>query len=589
VSTGKSTAEEVFVTTLREKLIEAHSDGTFLQAIFEGGMRLDDNQQAIIAAELVALHNEGLIDVIDAFKSLNNDNSGPDFFLTEHILQKALPDIKSPVVPVIECILHLYRQAGRDLGAGVILSSFVQFCAKDATRPPQALNEIENRPDILADILIPTFHALALTDYPQLIERIIPFMSSNSEAFRSRAIFALSGIQWPAGRPIPDSIFATLAQILQTDQSDEVLANIVRSASILYEKDKSKEQEALSLMEIALNRGGEQTLHTASTVFAFNTLSPAIFDILRPHLKRIPSKNTQSLGCVGLGISRLIGQDKHAVAIELAEELLLNHPDITLEQLGGLGSVIRSNNALMTKIMTRWLRLGELNLCKAAHEIPGMGQMEGQKLEIDPNEVDSNNAGEVLFLAHKIIGYFFLQPISAASLIISLMRNVSADDVLAELSDLLFDPLLVNYLGKLREYVRQQAEVESRRVQSAINAALKPADDYLTTLNSIGKLPALYVSEAQREAYKRYMSASMAETQKQVEKKSVLLSMFSRSTLLYGTKSIYRVYGTDGQSKRMEMPLHPYGVQFEMPRMQVIDPFGLDYMLRVFRSEKRAA
>jgi hypothetical protein len=76
VSTGKSTAEEVFVTTLREKLIEAHSDGTFLQAIFEGGMRLDDNQQAIIAAELVALHNEGLIDVIDAFKSLNNDNSG---------------------------------------------------------------------------------------------------------------------------------------------------------------------------------------------------------------------------------------------------------------------------------------------------------------------------------------------------------------------------------------------------------------------------------------------------------------------------------------------------------------------------------
>jgi hypothetical protein len=576
------------VPSLREKLMAAHRAGTFLQAVYDGGMRLDDNQQTI-AAELVALHNEGLIDVIDAFKSLKNDSSGPDFFLTEHILGKALPNINSPVIPVIDCILQLYRQAGRDLAAGIILASFFRFCANDALRPPQALSEIEKRPDTLADILIPTLHALAVTDYAQLTETITRFMLSDTIDFRARAIFALSGIQWPEGKPIPGSIFTTLAQILQSDQSDLVLANIVQSAFTLYEKDKSREAETLILMDAALKKGGEQALHAASTVFAFNTIAPAVFDILRPHLKRVPPKNDQSLGCVGRGISRLIGHSKHEIAIELTEELLLAHPDLKLERLVGVDGAIRGNSALMPKVMTRWLRIGAFSLCKAAQEIPGMPQMEGQKLEIDPNEFDSNNPEEVLFIAHKIIGYFFLQPISAASLVISVMRGVSSDKVLGQLGNLLFDPLLINYMGGLREYVRQQAEVESGKVKAAIDAALKAVDDYLATLHSIGDLPALHVSEAQREAYKRYMSASMAETQNEAEKKSVLLSTVSRSTLLYGTKSIYRIYGPDGQSKRMEMPLHPYGVHFEIPRMQVIDPFGLDYMLRLFRTKKRTA
>ncbi len=569
-------------------MLEAHRAGTFLQAVYDGGMRLDDSHQQAIAAELVALHNDGLVDVLDAFKALKNDNSGPDFFLTQHVLEKALPDIKSPVVPAIECIVQLYREAGRDLAAGTILSNFFRFCANNALRPPEALGEIEKRPDVLADLLVPTLHALAVTDHEQFIKQIARLMLSDSMDFRARAIFALSGVQWPEGKPIADPIFTSLAQVLQTEQTDQVLASIVKSAFVLHEKDKSREQETLSFMETALQNGGEQTLHTTSTIFAFDAVSPVVFDVLRPHLKRIPPKNDQSLGCVGRGISRLIGQGEHEVAIALAEEILLAHPDLKLEKLVGVDGAIRGNSALMPKVMTRWLRLGDPNLCEAAHEIPGTAQLEGQKLEIDPSELETNNPVEVLFMAHKIIGYFLLQPISAASLLISAMRSTSSDEALAHLGRLLFDPLLINYIGGLREYVRQQSGAESGKVKTTIDAALKSVDDYLVTLHSIEPLPALRVTEAQREAYQRYTSVSMAETYKEAEKKSVLLSIFSRSTLLYGTKSIYRVYGPDGQSERKVMPLHTHGVHFEIPRMQIIDPFGLDYMLRVFRAEKRA-
>jgi len=35
----------------------------------------------------------------------------------------------------------------------------------------------------------------------------------------------------------------------------------------------------------------------------------------------------------------------------------------------------------------------------------------------------------------------------------------------------------------------------------------------------------------------------------------------------------------------METALGTHGTEIEFPRMQYIDPFGLDYMLRVFRND----
>jgi hypothetical protein len=36
----------------------------------------------------------------------------------------------------------------------------------------------------------------------------------------------------------------------------------------------------------------------------------------------------------------------------------------------------------------------------------------------------------------------------------------------------------------------------------------------------------------------------------------------------------------------MEMPLTSHGLQMEFPRMENLDPYGVDYMLRIFRVER---
>ena len=78
----------------------------------------------------------------------------------------------------------------------------------------------------------------------------------------------------------------------------------------------------------------------------------------------------------------------------------------------------------------------------------------------------------------------------------------------------------------------------------------------------------------------------MAESLKAAEAQSVFLKMFSKSILLYGRKSISYVNGAEGKSQRMEIPLQCHGTEIEFPRMQYLDPFGMDYGLRILKCER---
>ena len=137
----------------RDDLLRSYETGNFLETVYACSLA-DHNDRSALALELVALHNEGLIDVVGAFESLKNKSSnGPDFFLTRHVFEKALPDLDAPVPSVMRCVLQLYRGAGQDWAAGTIFKSFIDFCEKDPSRPREALAEIEASPDDFADLL----------------------------------------------------------------------------------------------------------------------------------------------------------------------------------------------------------------------------------------------------------------------------------------------------------------------------------------------------------------------------------------------------------------------------------------------------
>ena len=150
----------------RDDLLQSYEAGKLLETISGACALTDHNERRALASELVALHNEGLIDVVRAFESLHKSSNGPDFFLTRSILEDALPDLDAPVPSVMRCVLRLSREAGKDLASGTIIKSFCGFCEKAASRPLEALAEIEANPDDFADLLPGTLIAGSRIDAP---------------------------------------------------------------------------------------------------------------------------------------------------------------------------------------------------------------------------------------------------------------------------------------------------------------------------------------------------------------------------------------------------------------------------------------
>ena len=82
----------------------------------------------------------------------------------------------------------------------------------------------------------------------------------------------------------------------------------------------------------------------------------------------------------------------------------------------------------------------------------------------------------------------------------------------------------------------------------------------------------------------------MSESFKGAQKDSLISRLgIKPSILLYGRKSINYIENyTEGKVKlnRMEIPLESYESTIEWPRLETLDPHGVDYMLRVFRRER---
>ena len=217
-----------------------------------------------------------------------------------------------------------------------------------------------------------------------------------------------------------------------------------------------------------------------------------------------------------------------------------------------------------------------------------MDEVHGEELslDVDQSELPQTDFIHLFFLAHKTIGYLFMKPITTASIIISLLHQTTDNNSINELGSLLFNPLLLNYSGKLRDFLINRAAIESGKTREAIQSAIETYESYLEDLKSVGTVPEMHPSQEQREAHIRHLQQVTSETFKEAMKKSIWNLLASKSVILYGKKSINYIRGPMDQAQRIEIPMSSHGEEFEMPRQDYIDPFGLDYMLRIFRAEK---
>jgi hypothetical protein len=572
----------------RETLVRAYQAGHLLEAI-QAALSLDESERTELVSSLASLHNEGHVDLIDAFGALTGKStSGPDFFLLRHVFEELLPELEVPVPKLTRCVLHLYREAG----TATILDAFQEFCARRADRPKAALAEIEADPETLADLLVTVLIAGSTVDAPTYVAETIRLSRDASIELRKRALFALGRLLGEQAVWGNEDVVKTLEHAVEVEDDGQVLASSIKSAFALSRHDAANESRWIAVVADALSKGDDFALHAASEVFGFQTreVSPKLLELLLVRLARVNPINKRTMDAIDYGIAHLLHSDHVEAGLRFLENLLRSHPDeIEFSIFNDAARVIRDHPGLRSKVATRWLLGGEAALCEGVASILDAPRGGSPEIEADASELAGADPVRFVFAARKAIGYLFLKPTSATSFLLSLMRQAPDARVRGNLESLLLNPLLLNFSGSVGEYLTRREESEEGEVKAAVRRALQAMEAYLDDLKSVGDIPALHPSLEHRDAYHRHLSAEVAQSVKKAQAESVILQLVHRSVLLYGRKAIHHVFGPEGEIKRMETQLGSHGTEIKDPRMTRLDPHGLNFMLCVFQHERISA
>jgi len=583
------------VEEARETIINSSKNGAFFEAIDRLSHSSAEDRDSL-TANLIDLHNEGKIDLVEEYSKLKNSRESPgNFFLLRHVFEKALPKLSAEIGATMSCVMHLYSEAGNDMAAGLILDAYIEFCRGDPSRPRIALDKIQGNSSLI-DLLTPTIVSGAFFDVDYYLSQTLSFIQVDDIGIRRRAIFSLGRIQFPDDFIFPESVYETLGHAIKEENDDEFLGPAVRTFFSLLRYENAQKQRLFQMMENAFAKGGISTLHAGSEILGLftdealkitDTDLPELIDLLLKYLANVDPNNARTVEFIDYGITKLLETERSESAIEFVQTFLVeNHREATLDQFESVIRKIRENEILRNKVSTRWLLTGKEVLCEGVNKIVGADQGSNFTVDVDPSEIVPLDKTHIIFIARKSIGYLFLNPKSAASLIVSLMKVAPDEETLFELTKHLVDPLLINFNGKPFEYVESRASTENAEIALKLREALDAIRSYLKGIHSAGEISELHPSQMHQEVYNRKIMQQMAESMKEAEARSPILSLATKQTILYGRGSIAYVHHAVGAKERIEVPLQMHSIEIEHPRGDKLDPNGLDFLLRVFRAEQ---
>lgn len=384
--------------------------------------------------------------------------------------------------------------------------------------------------------------------------------------------------------------FDALEAARKVATSDDLLGQIVATAAEIARKVPTEVPSALQLIYAIAENAGDHTIHRAVSTLMFEggDLPPAILTALTKIARKIRIENKGTLERLDSAAARLLRDGLVDEALALIVPIVSAHEELTsLEQLDTFAhGLLELENEGLARIIVIWLISLERNLGEAARNLLGYHHGDALVLEFDA-AVFTLTDDEAIVLAHRSIGYLFLHPIAAASIALSLARKASGKAQQA-IEEILFEPLLINFSGDLSEWLKTKAGDISDPARPLIERLLSRLDRYLDGLRQVGRINELHPSERERMIDRHRQHELMNKAHKEAEKKSVLMSIVTRSVLIYGTRSISYFIDPSGKKHRNEMQLHSFSHNIEAPRLDIIEPFELDYTLRVFRAMKIA-
>jgi hypothetical protein len=540
----------------------------------------DGNQPDSLLNKCVALHNNAKIDLLHLLETPQfNALERSDFFAFQYAFCLAIPRIEASPERMMQAVKLLVEKGTGDLAQNHPNGSLLQWCTADPTRATRIVELAEQDHALAIHSLTFALQALADVDLSRSIAK------KYSDERRLSAISALGRIKPPSDLEAEQSA-TLLISYMGPGSGEDTRGNALLAFFAICEN-------VPPLAEILLAKAIAAATMDA-TVMTLMALSQAVFahtnvfdreslEISLNALTSLPASDPRVPHLLDNALTAVIKSPNSDLATTFVTTLLRSpNSALSLKELKQVRNRLASSDRnRLYQLVSRWLLSGDNRLGDAASSLIDANH-EDVPFDAHAKGLELTNR-EQLHLCHKAIGYLFHKPVTTCSILVSVLRDVDSA-VTDQVIGLLFDPLLINYGGAAKKYLTDIPA--SDPAKELVGKALDRERDYIAGLNATGRIAELHPSEYQRSLVRRHIHDSIAAAHKKAEKKSVLLTLARRSTLLYGKRSITYVTDPSGETRAVRMDLKQISTSVELPRMQILDPVGLDYMLRIFRFGK---
>jgi hypothetical protein len=568
--------------TINDKsLIEAYKSGELITWLFDSSNSFETDESTSLLTQCIELHNSGQIDLLSLIRNPEFERiDGHRFFIGQHFFCKTVPKLNSTTEEMMRCIHLLVEKGGADLFANQPNIAFQEWCKMDLTRAREVIDAAKNN-----DSLANEFLTFALTA-GNMIEEARDFVEKYTDGRRISGISALARMNFDTPAQTHETL-STLLSALDNEPDDQLCANVLMSALEVAEKtDRSGLNDALLIVKRACTETGSFTLHACARALCLHgkSLSEDAVVLLLQSLRSVDPSNKGTIQEIDNGLCVLLGTPHWAHAITYVEDLLTASDVISLSELQRFSrKILEGPGHRFHDVFVSWMLSGKKALCEGLNEALRNSRSSEKPIDLPMQHFKLPPIQQV-FLCRKAIGYLFFQPVIAGSILVSVLRECD-DDVADVVCSLLVDPLLLNYGGNLRNYL---STIEANDpAYTHIQAAINENDRYLEGLGSVSGIKELRPSEHERQIERLRSHEKMLRSWKMAQKESAILTAVKRSVVLYGKKSITYVEASEtGERRPVEMELQPHSVAIEVPRVEIVDPVGLDYMLRIFRVER---
>ena len=560
------------------QLIMAWNEGRLSDLFFHNDQRPKGIGDHELGSAIAELHNSGEINVLSLSRpEALAKHSGHHFFIGQNLFLKVIPKLNASLDEVAACVAALVNQGGADLAATLPNGAFREWCEADPERGDEVIWRALRGDEAIEPFLV--FGLQAVRD----LGRTLNCIESETKAVQMSGITASARLAAPTSEE-RDAIYGAYAGVLERGADPDVIANILSALFVLASEGKDFTcARVIDIARICLSEATEGVCHVAAQALCHSRV-PTECDLWVDLFRVLLATKPENKGTVielDVGLRNLLEGERAEHAIDFVAQLVSGSDGkVSLEDLSSFShALLENDHELHGYAVGSWLVYGEPAICDSLGRVAGLHE----KATIIPISRFSLTEVQKVKLCKRAIGFLMLHPVLAASVLVSVARDCEPDTGM-QIAGLLYNPILVNYSGRVREYLVGVGPEDA--AHKVVTAALDALEKFIVGLENVGELRELQPSTNERFIGSMREFDEAKKVHQDAHRQSVFANLVRRSTVLYGDKTISHVIGSDGQKRRFEMELHSHSVSFEMPRMLTFAPVQFDYMLRLFRTER---